>query len=152
MLDESISQELDTRDGRQGPRFLSVVFYVLAVVLSAAVATTIRVEWLGFWFMTGALCPLAFLLCLLGPNGPLRMGLAMIGGMVVGWFIISPPAAFVMLFFAFTLVFLNALLIFIGGLLGTLLRQGIVAGYKRLTNKRSFDATQACASEEIRRE
>ena len=101
-----------------------VVFYGLAVVLSAADAMTIQIEWLGFWFMEGALFPLAFVLCLLGSNGPLRMGLAMLGGMVLGWFIVSPPAAFVMLSFGITLVILNALLIFSGALLGSLLRYG----------------------------
>jgi hypothetical protein len=176
----SDSSKCDTRIPDRGASLLVVVFYGLALVMSAVVAMTIRVEWLGFWFMEGALFPLAFVLCLLGPNGPLRMGLAMLfwfmegalfplafvlcllgpngplrmglamlGGTVVGWFIVSPPAAFVMLFFGITLVLLNGLLIFAGALLGTLLRQGIVVCYKRLTSHRLLGAVHASSDVEI---
>ena len=145
----SDSSKCDTRIPDRGASLLVVVFYGLALVMSAVVAMTIRVEWLGFWFMEGALLPLAFLLCLLGPNGPLRMGLAMLGGMVVGWFIVSPPAAFVMLFFGIFLVLLNALLIFAGALIGTLVRQGVVVCYKRLTSHRSPEVVHARSDVEI---
>ena len=134
MLDNSKAQKLDAGNRKHRTTLAVVVFYGLSVVLSAVVAMTVSVEWLGFRFMEGALVPLAFVLCLLGPNGPLRTGLAMVGGMIVGWFIISPSGAAVMHFLGMMLVWLNALLIFAGALLGTLVRQGIVVGYKRWTN------------------
>jgi hypothetical protein len=149
MLDNPTPQKLDAKNRRHGPTLAAGVFYGLALLLSAVVAMTIRVEWLGFWFMEGALFPLAFVLCLLGPNGPLRMGLAMLGGMVVGWFIVSPPAAFVMLFFGIFLVLLNALLIFAGALIGTLVRQGVVVACKRRTTNRSPEVVHARCDLEI---
>ncbi len=80
------------------PQPIKVTFYVLAVVLTAGNATLVGLGTDGFWLIEATLLPLAFLLCLAGPNGPLRMGLAMILGMILGWIVINPIAAFAMLF------------------------------------------------------
>ena len=55
MLDIPTPQKLDAKNRRHGPTLAAGVFYDLALLLSAVVAMTIRVEWLGFWFMEGAL-------------------------------------------------------------------------------------------------
>ena len=122
------------------PQPIKVTFYVLAVVLTAGDATLVGLGTDGFWLMEAALLPLAFLLCLAGPNGPLRMGLAMILGMILGWIVINPIAAFAMLFIGIFIVLANAALIFTGALLGSLARKAVIGGLRTAGSAVSEDS------------
>ncbi len=132
--------DADPPESDPTPQATRVAFYVLAVVLTAGDAMLVRLGTDGFWLMEAALFPLAFLLCLAGPNGPLRMGLAMIAGMILGWIIINPIAAFAMLFIGIFIVLANAALIFTGALLGSLTRKAVADRPRAVGSPVSEDA------------
>ncbi len=128
-------------DSKPNARTGSIIFYVLTVVLTAGNSVLIRFGNDGFWLMEALLFPLAFLLCLLGPNGMLPTGLTMMCTLFAGLFIFGPNAADVKAYLVF-LVVANAALIFVGGFLGSLVRSAMLYGLKS-ARASATDHTQA---------
>lgn len=135
MTHDAMETSSDTGDAHQPaskPRAGagSIIFYVVTVVLTAGDAMLVRLGNDGFWFGEAALFPLAFLLCLLGPNGMIPTGLIMMGTLFAGWFLFVPGAAAAMEYLGVFLVVANAALIFVGAFLGSLLRTVVIYGLK----------------------